>query len=137
MSGKAASKITGFAGRVLLDTHALGWALREPELLGVWAVAAIRRGVVAARVASLWELLIQKSKPGALLAEPVAWWSHWRTWSRITKTRLTGSCWRRRSLNGQRWSARTQVWRGMGSRWSGDGMIGVSSPRGLCGAVIL
>lgn len=77
MSGQTASRLTGSGGRIIVDTHALVWALREPELLGAGAVEAIRSGVVSASVASLWELLIKKSKPGALLAEPVAWWSRY------------------------------------------------------------
>ena len=49
--------------RVLVDTHTLVWALRG--------------GLVSASVASLWELLVKQSKPGALLADPLAWWARY------------------------------------------------------------
>ena len=77
MSGQTVSRLAGAGGRVIVDTHALVWALRDPELLGTGAVEAIRSGIVSASVASLWELLIKKSKPGALLAEPLDWWARY------------------------------------------------------------
>jgi PIN domain nuclease of toxin-antitoxin system len=77
MPGRTVSRPETVAGRVLVDTHTLVWALREPELLGVAGAEALREGVVSASVASLWELLVKKGKPGALLADPQDWWDRY------------------------------------------------------------
>lgn len=62
------------AARVLLDTHTLVWALSSPDRLSARAVEIIRESDVAVSVASLWELLLKKDKPGSLLGNPVPWW---------------------------------------------------------------
>jgi PIN domain nuclease of toxin-antitoxin system len=77
MPGRPVSRPGGAVERVLVDTHTLVWALRDPELLGVGAVEALRGGLVSASVANLWELLVKQSKPGALLADPLAWWARY------------------------------------------------------------
>jgi len=58
----------------LLDTHALVWALDQPELLSAMAAAAIAGGGAIVSAASLWELLIKKDKPASPVKDPVTWW---------------------------------------------------------------
>lgn len=60
--------------RVLTDTHTLVWALSDPEALGSKARAALAEFPFTASVANLWELVLKTRKPGALLADPLAWW---------------------------------------------------------------
>ena len=60
--------------RVLMDTHTLVWALSEPELLSDKARRLLSDSEAVASVASLWELLLKKRKPGALAVEPLPWW---------------------------------------------------------------
>jgi PIN domain nuclease of toxin-antitoxin system len=60
--------------RVLADTHALVWAVSNPELLSGAALAAFEREEVVASVASLWELSLKSGKKSALLADPIRWW---------------------------------------------------------------
>lgn len=54
--------------KVLADTHALVWALSNPEALGAQAYAALAGCPFTASVANLWELVLKARKPGALLA---------------------------------------------------------------------
>ena len=61
--------------KVLTDTHTLVWALCEPEFLSADARTAMASSSVTASVANLWELLLKVSKPGALVADPVPWWT--------------------------------------------------------------
>ncbi|MFN0104432.1 MAG: type II toxin-antitoxin system VapC family toxin [Bryobacteraceae bacterium] len=73
MPGSKASK-AAVPPKALVDTHTLVWALSEPELLSEEARRALAASEVVASVASLWELLLKRGKPGALLAEPLPWW---------------------------------------------------------------
>lgn len=63
--------------KVLTDTHTLVWALAEPQSLGVQARAALAAFPFTASVINLWELVLKSRKPGALLAEPLAWWEQY------------------------------------------------------------
>lgn len=74
MPGRTADRPPTEPARVLVDTHTLVWALREPEFLGPAGAEALRDGTVLASVASHWELLLKKGKPEALLADPLDWW---------------------------------------------------------------
>jgi PIN domain nuclease of toxin-antitoxin system len=65
--------------RVLADTHALVWAVSNPELLGSAALAAFENEEIVASVASLWELSLKSGKKNALLADPVRWWRKYVT----------------------------------------------------------
>lgn len=65
--------------RVLADTHALVWAVGNPELLGSAALAAFENEEIVASVASLWELSLKSGKKNALLADPVPWWRKYVT----------------------------------------------------------
>src|SRR5262249_42652 len=60
--------------KILTDTHTLVWALSDPDSLGAGARAALADFPFTASVANLWELVVKARKPGALLADPVAWW---------------------------------------------------------------
>jgi PIN domain nuclease of toxin-antitoxin system len=60
--------------KILTDTHTLVWALSTPEVLGPDVRAALAENPVTATVANLWELILKKSRAGALVADPVAWW---------------------------------------------------------------
>jgi PIN domain nuclease of toxin-antitoxin system len=60
--------------RVLVDTHALVWAVSSPELLSSAALAAFENEEIVASVASLWELAIKSGKKDALVTDPVPWW---------------------------------------------------------------
>jgi PIN domain nuclease of toxin-antitoxin system len=60
--------------KVLADTHALVWALTDPQSLSSKARQALSQAEVNVSVASLWELILKKGKPGALLADPLLWW---------------------------------------------------------------
>ena len=73
MRGSTASKSPA-AANVLMDTHTLLWALSDSELLSGEARRLLSDSEVAASVASLWELLLKKGKPGALVADPLPWW---------------------------------------------------------------
>jgi PIN domain nuclease of toxin-antitoxin system len=57
-----------------MDTHTLVWALSSPEALGGEARAALAEAPFTASVASFWELILKKSKVGALVADPLPWW---------------------------------------------------------------
>jgi PIN domain nuclease of toxin-antitoxin system len=65
--------------RVLADTHALVWAVSNPELLGSAALAAFENEEIVASVASLWELSLKSGKKNGLLADPVRWWRKYVT----------------------------------------------------------
>ncbi len=58
----------------LLDTHALIWSVSAPEKLSRKARRIIESGAVKASVVSYWELILKKSRPRALVTDPVAWW---------------------------------------------------------------
>jgi len=60
--------------RVLADTHALVWALTDPRSLSNKARQLLTDAEVTVSVASLWELILKRNKPNALLADPVPWW---------------------------------------------------------------
>ena len=60
--------------KVLTDTHTLVWALSTPGMLGPKAHAALAQFPFTASVANLWELVLKTDKPGALVADPLAWW---------------------------------------------------------------
>ncbi|MBS1824745.1 MAG: type II toxin-antitoxin system VapC family toxin [Acidobacteria bacterium] len=60
--------------RVITDTHALVWALASPKMLSRAARKVLTDSEVVASVANLWELLLKKSRPGALLTDPLPWW---------------------------------------------------------------
>jgi PIN domain nuclease of toxin-antitoxin system len=57
-----------------VDTHALVWAVSNPELLSTAARAAFENEEIVASVASLWELSLKSGKKNALVADPVPWW---------------------------------------------------------------
>jgi len=61
--------------KVLTDTHALVWALSDPESLSANARKALMPADVVASVANLWELCLKAGKKDALLADPVTWWT--------------------------------------------------------------
>jgi PIN domain nuclease of toxin-antitoxin system len=65
--------------RVLTDTHTLVWALSDPEQLGSGAREALTSSPFTASVVNFWELVLKARKPGALLAEPLAWWDRYVT----------------------------------------------------------
>jgi len=60
--------------KVLTDTHALVWALSDPDSLSATARRVLTESEVAASVANLWELVIKTGKKDALLDDPIAWW---------------------------------------------------------------
>ena len=62
------------AAKAMVDTHTLVWALAAPNKLSDKARNVIADSEVVASVATLWELLLKRGKPGALLADPVPWW---------------------------------------------------------------
>jgi len=62
--------------RVLTDTHTLVWALSKPEDLSAAAREALATYPFTASVANLWELVLKARKPGALLADPIPWWTY-------------------------------------------------------------
>jgi PIN domain nuclease of toxin-antitoxin system len=70
--------------RVLADTHTLVWALSDPRALSKKAWQALNEGEVIASVASLWELLLKRSKKSALLTDPIPWWERYVVRSQIT-----------------------------------------------------
>ena len=69
--------------RVLTDTHTLVWALSKPEELSTAAREALTSNPFTASVANLWELVLKARKPGALLADPIPWWTEYVTQSHI------------------------------------------------------
>ena len=58
----------------LLDTHALIWALKEPERLSSPARAAVRRGPNALSVVSYWEVMLKSMKGTLDVGDPRTWW---------------------------------------------------------------
>jgi PIN domain nuclease of toxin-antitoxin system len=60
--------------RVLVDTHALVWAVNSPALLSSAARAAFENEEIVASVANFWELSLKSRKKNALVADPVPWW---------------------------------------------------------------
>ena len=58
----------------LLDTHALVWSISAPEKLSRKARRIVESGAVKASVVSYWELILKKSRPRALVIDPVSWW---------------------------------------------------------------
>jgi PIN domain nuclease of toxin-antitoxin system len=69
--------------KLLTDTHTLVWALTGSPLLGRGARAGLSTSPFTASVANLWELVLKSRKPGALLADPVAWWEKYVVRQRI------------------------------------------------------
>lgn len=69
--------------RVLADTHALVWALADPDSLSSKARRALTQAEVAVSVASLWELVLKKGKKGALVQDPIPWWEKYIIQARI------------------------------------------------------
>jgi PIN domain nuclease of toxin-antitoxin system len=68
---------------VLVDTHALVWALSDPVLLSATARQILAESDVAVSVASLWELLLKSGKRDALLQDPLPWWERYVVQSQI------------------------------------------------------
>jgi PIN domain nuclease of toxin-antitoxin system len=62
--------------RVLTDTHTLVWILTEDESLSRAARRALDNGEMVCSVVNLWELMLKKNKPGAMVSEPQSWWFH-------------------------------------------------------------
>ena len=60
--------------KVLTDTHALVWALEDPEALGAGARRALAECPFTASVVNLWELVLKAREPGCLVADPLPWW---------------------------------------------------------------
>ena len=60
--------------RVLADTHALVWAVDNPDLLSSAATHAFENDEVVASVAALWELCVKSETRSAPVADPVRWW---------------------------------------------------------------
>ncbi|MBR0368346.1 MAG: type II toxin-antitoxin system VapC family toxin [Clostridia bacterium] len=56
---------------VLIDTHALIWALYDPEQLSEAAVAAISKGDCCISVVSLWEMSIKAAKGQLILKDSI------------------------------------------------------------------
>jgi PIN domain nuclease of toxin-antitoxin system len=69
--------------RLLTDTHTLVWALTGDASLSSAARSALEDSEVLVSVANLWELLLKRSRPGALLADPLPWWDKYVTRSGI------------------------------------------------------
>lgn len=69
--------------RVLTDTHALVWAVSEPERLSKVALRVFQEGEVVTSVANLWELLLKAGRASALVEEPLKWWTNY-----VVKTNL-------------------------------------------------
>ncbi|HXM45123.1 MAG TPA: type II toxin-antitoxin system VapC family toxin [Bryobacteraceae bacterium] len=69
--------------RVLADTHALVWALSDPDLLSGPARQVLGESEVVVSIASLWELLLKGGKKDALLQDPLPWWEKYVVQSRI------------------------------------------------------
>ena len=63
----------------LLDTHALVWAINQPELLSPNVAAIVESGDILVSAASLWELLIKKDRKDAPIKNPNSWWQHYIT----------------------------------------------------------
>jgi PIN domain nuclease of toxin-antitoxin system len=63
--------------RCFLDTHALVWAVAEPERLGPGIRLLIENQQYTLSVASLWELINKTGKPDAPVKDPAAWWQHY------------------------------------------------------------
>jgi len=59
---------------VLTDTHALVWALLEPERMSSTARELMSTGEVIASVVNLWELVIKAGRKGSLIDDPIRWW---------------------------------------------------------------
>ncbi|HME06501.1 MAG TPA: type II toxin-antitoxin system VapC family toxin [Bryobacteraceae bacterium] len=65
--------------KVLTDTHTLVWAISNPDVLGAEARVALGGSPFTASVANFWELVLKSSKPGALIGDPVPWWTKYVT----------------------------------------------------------
>lgn len=63
----------------LLDTHALVWAITEPELLPDRVRQVLQGAEIKASAVSYWELMLKKGRPNALVNEPAAWWDRYVT----------------------------------------------------------
>lgn len=63
--------------RCLLDTHALVWAVAEPQRLAPAVRLLIENQAYALSVASLWELINIKGKRDAPVKDPAAWWQRY------------------------------------------------------------
>lgn len=60
--------------KVLVDTHALVWALNDPDLLSADSQKVLREAEVVVSVASLWELILKSRRNSTLLSDPIPWW---------------------------------------------------------------
>jgi PIN domain nuclease of toxin-antitoxin system len=69
--------------KALADTHALVWALSDPDLLSVRARQVLGESEIIVSVASLWELVLKTGKKDALLQDPLPWWEKYVVGSRI------------------------------------------------------
>ena len=63
----------------LLDTHALVWAITEPERLPTRVREVLQGAEIKASVVSYWELMLKKGRPNALVNDPAAWWDRYVT----------------------------------------------------------
>ena len=63
----------------LLDTHALVWAITEPERLPTRVREVLHGAEIKASVVSYWELMLKKGRPNALVNDPAAWWDRYVT----------------------------------------------------------
>jgi PIN domain nuclease of toxin-antitoxin system len=68
--------------KVLIDTHALVWALTG-QPLGAAARAALAGSPFTASTANLRELALKSRKPSALLTDPLPWWEKYVVVPRI------------------------------------------------------
>ena len=58
----------------LLDTHALVWAINEPQRLSLLARRTVESGDFVVSCASLWEMIGKKGRSTSALQDPLAWW---------------------------------------------------------------
>jgi PIN domain nuclease of toxin-antitoxin system len=69
--------------KALADTHALVWALSDPDLLSAPARQVLGESEIVVSAASLWELVLKTGKKDALLQDPLPWWEKYVVGSRI------------------------------------------------------
>ena len=66
--------------RILTDTHTIFWAVDKPELMSPRATKALLNAdELYVSVVNFWELVLTKSKPRPLMADPLAWWEKYIT----------------------------------------------------------
>ena len=58
----------------LLDTHVFVWSINDPDRLSPSARRVIEEGNFVVSGASLWEMIVKKGRPTALIADPLPWW---------------------------------------------------------------